>query len=279
MRKILILLLVLTMIFCFVGCKQKVPAGPQIDDESTPTTVVEGEESPPTKIWDNRNTFSVDINDKYLWEKEFEQLNQNEIAFDENWEEYITISGNKILSTGTDLSFVDNYFLNGDFSSADLEALYLVELSSQELDTGKVQIDQFADIRMTLQCKNYNKNAIVEKIRVVSTLNPYEYTIEEFGNNYNSVDGQFGIGSNHKYVLDILGKPDDKNIGNADDEYELIQYHYFGEDTDLMLAFMVKKDDVDNGVLVTFEWTPKTLRSMLISDVSKTSDQEIANIE
>lgn len=270
-KALCLLMSIIIIIGCFVGCNKEDQLQPT---ESTETTNTEATKNPNDTKPNQRpsNTLGLTVS-KYLWEKDYGDFALQTIKIPKQWDEFVIIGNAVIESTKmVDVSNIDNYFYKNanNTDSHPLSSAYHVDTINLSISTERTQFDRFVSGSMKLTLTTFvqpsQKNVVIEGIRSNVGLNVLEGGYESFKSMNAYQDGDyFGLGSTMTHVVSLIGEPSYEFDEDAPDGMSKVRYVYDSEAAFMSLEFLWNGDNMDEAVVTSIVWTPKTVRGKLHS--------------
>lgn len=198
-----------------------------------------------------------------LWEKNFEQLLTQDVVIDKDWDKYIQIGSDFLMSDSfIDISELHNYFIKENDDPFPAEECYLTNLKEYMLASNSTEDVQFAISKLTVTTILHNKNAFIKSVEFQSSLNISEGGLDNL-KKQKQIDGKFGLGSTYANIKPILLN-EVKLFEDVQDAYITTFYSYNSEHAQMELRFArLKTDDIENAILVGIKWTPTTIADQL----------------
>lgn len=265
-KKIVLVLLAISLAFCFVGCAKddKNPTNP----EETPTESTQ-DNSPSLPFVDEDDAVIV-VGEQELWEAEKKEIGVDTIKLDAKWNENISI-GDAVVSAKsfTDFSVIPNYYYGKGDSYATLEAAYHTAGEVISLRTNAIDVDEYVSVDLNIDGKAWSEEdrnyVAVEGIRLIATANIYEGGLETLKDLATYVPGDsFGVGSTYSHINNIIGEPTNSFSDRAADGTNLTTCVYISDDVEMILSYCwFEKDGIESAVLTSIDWMPTTVRDAL----------------
>jgi hypothetical protein len=264
-QRLIIALLVISIVSSLYGCANDENVHETMGSNSE---IIENEDFVPESSTANEEHVVV-TGEQFVWEKPEQQIALDSIKLTEKWHEYIDVGG-AIISTidFTDISVIHNYYYGNNDSYADLETAYYVPTFSLSTKTDTINFDTYVSANLDIISTTFKdevggKKVIIEEIRFISTINPYEGGIEILKTDAYFSEGTFGIGSSYEYVVGLIGEPTailTEDIGDVNSSTCI----YTAENAEMILSFMwFEQDGVESAVITSIDWIPTTIRSIL----------------
>lgn len=270
-KKLVAVTLSLSLVLCCVGCANNNVSDPKGSEPSIETQQTEPTESLPTDVLPTEPTGTETVKgEEFIWEKEFQKLTTKDVRLDANWDKQIVVDDIKISSKQlTDMSALPNYYYENDADSySELETAYYVPTfmlltSSKTSDLNDYATLQLDALSTTLNSNSDVKDLIIEELRLISQVNPYEGGLDVLQKDAYDSDGQFGIGSSYKHTTSIIGNAFEETTESMND-INWTTCIYVGDNATLILSFTwFADDDVESAVLTAIDWIAADVRAEL----------------
>lgn len=204
---------------------------------------------------------------KYIWDKQFVQLSTADVVIDENWDKYIKIKDDYIMSNSfVDLSEMHNYFVRSEDKEEGNSILVnraYSEVGGEQKSASVVTKDaEFAQSKLVVSTKYNKKNAYIKNIDFQAVVNISSGGLDNLIKK-KSPNGKISLGNTYEEAKNIL-KNETKLVEDVQGDSITTFYLYESEHAELELRFTrLNSEDENKAILTGIKWTPTLISNKL----------------